>query len=122
ADRRFAWMIAAVLIGLPCAVAAFAKHGGTYNSLLLVFVPMTAVCIAALPGLVDLIVGSALPVLTALVLSLFLGASIWGGTFATPAADNWAFKSSHGDKKYESLVDWVAKSNLKVVCPDDPTI
>jgi hypothetical protein len=47
-SAKFTWLAAAVLVGTIAGLAPYAKRGGTYNSFLLAWAPMTAFCIAVL--------------------------------------------------------------------------
>ena len=124
-DPKMLWLVIATVVGSGAGVLAAAKRGGSYNSLLLGWVPMTAFCVAMIGPLLDrltardatnerpmLAVGGGW--LAALLIAVM--------TFDVPKSDLWNFEGAHGGPEFFRVVE--AAKNLKgrIACPDDPML
>jgi hypothetical protein len=121
ASRKMTWVLAAVAVGMAASIPAYAKRGGSYNSLLLGWVPMTVFCIALLPAALDRLRAMMSPVVQ-VAGGLVIGVLILVGTFCVEKSDLWNWTGAHGGAEYARVVEAVKGLNGRVVCPDDPTI
>jgi hypothetical protein len=127
------WLVAAVIVGAAAGIPAYAKRGGSYNSLLLGWVPMTAFCVAMLGGVLrrliefasrgdERIVPALGPGLTSIVGGWLIGGSILIMTFCVPRSDLWNWIGAHGGSEYGEVVEATKKLSGRILSPDDPTI
>src|SRR5262249_32913688 len=112
-STKLHWLIAAILVGTAAGVPAFAKIGGSYNSLLLAWVPMTALCVAILPDLFDRLRELNSPraplgaMLSPVLAGWFVGGLIIFQTFGVGSSDRTNWDYGHGDASYPQVVDAV---------------
>lgn len=145
-DPKRLWLHSAAAVGGAAGVLAFAKHGGTYNSLLLGWIPMTAFILLTLPGLIDRWYARLtddvpadnaadapgpvrVPVwdFTRLaylgLFAIFLGSVVYTNHYGVPLAGRWAFDGGHGtSESRENMIRLVQRLEGKVIVPDDPTL
>jgi hypothetical protein len=121
-SRAGTWILASVLIGSAAGVISFAKHGGSYNSLMLAFAPMTALCILMLPRAIRWLCDRHTMLWTRLAMSVLLALALIVSTLAVPMSDRWAGAVGHGTDGYDKTIATAARIRGRVMCPDDPTI
>jgi hypothetical protein len=144
-DAKRLWLHSACAVGGAAGIVAFAKHGGTYNSLLLGWIPMTAYILYTLPGLMNALYArlvaddvladgadvaasrASIWDFTRLVFfalfALLLGAIVYTNHYGVPLAGRWAFDIGHGTSESRAnMINLVKKLNGKVLVPDDPTL
>jgi hypothetical protein len=122
------WLVASLAVGAATGTFAFAKAGGSLNSLLLAWVPMTAFTIAKLSEVLQSLRDAGDdrrplgPLLTPLVAGCLLAVVIVVQTFGVrPASSiNWGY--GHGDAAHAQVVEAVRQLNGHVASVDDPTI
>jgi hypothetical protein len=127
------WLLAAAVVGAAAGIPAYAKRGGSYNSLLLGWVPMTAFCVAMLGPVLRRIVEFAKPGdervrpalgpgLTCIVGGWFVALLVLVMNFAVPKSDFWKGHGAHGGPEYWSVVAAARDLPGRIVAPDDPTV
>lgn len=127
------WLLAAAVVGAAAGIPAYAKRGGSYNSLLLGWIPMTAFCVAMLGPVLTRIIEFAKPGdervrpalgpgLTCIVGGWFVALLVLAMNFAVPKSDFWKGHGAHGGPEYWSVVAAARDLPGRVVAPDDPTI
>jgi hypothetical protein len=145
-DPKRLWLHSACAIGGAAGVVAFAKHGGTYNSLLLGWIPMTAFILLTLPALIDRLYARLAddapsdnaadgpgPVRVPIwdftrlaylgLFAVFLGSVVYTNHYGVPLAGRWAFDGGHGtSESRENMIKLVKRLDGKVLVPDDPTL
>src|SRR5262249_32177039 len=115
-DPKFSWLAAAIIVGSLACIGPFAKRGGTYNSMLLAFAPMTAFCIAGLGWLFDRLSDPNISLAWRILASIFAAATIRSMTLSTPKSDLWNFTGANGDKTYSAAFHAAAKLDGTVIC------
>ncbi len=120
-DQAVVWSLAAVAALAAAGVPAYAKAGGTVNSLLPSFVAMSAFTCAALPAVAARLARRrwALRVAAAAVLGV---AVVSDATTVDGSGMKYAERRRDGDAGWADLVGYVAATPGQTVCPDDPTI
>jgi hypothetical protein len=143
-ERRgpLAWLVAAALIGALAGIPAFAKRGGTFNSLLLGWVPMTGLCVAVLGGVLERLVVpvpsddgdrpnedddddgllALRPGVVKLLGGWFIAILLLLTTFCVPKSDLWDWSGAHGGREYQAVIDAARRLDGALIVPDDPTI
>lgn len=121
-DPKLLWLLSALLVGSGVGVIAYAKYGGSYNSLLLGFIPMTAFCIALLEPMLRRLLDTSVSDVTRLAGGWLIGLLIVVTTFSVPNSDLWNFEGAHGGRDYTAAINSVRELKGRVICPDDPTI
>ena len=120
-DPVVQWSLAAVAVLTAAALPAFAKQGGTVNSLLPSFLAMGAFCCAVLPALAARLKARRWPLRLAVAALLAV----------VPASDALTVDGGgmrrvvsrrNGDEGWADLVGYVAAFPGRTVCPEDPTI
>ncbi|MBC8108164.1 MAG: glycosyltransferase family 39 protein [Anaerolineae bacterium] len=121
-DPKMLWLLSTLLIGCGVGIIAYAKYGGSYNSLLLGFIPMTAFCIALIDPVLRRLSDTSANEITRLAGGWLIGLLILVTTFSVPNSDLWNFEGAHGGRDYAAAVNSVRKLKGRVIIPDDPTI
>ncbi|CAN5613475.1 hypothetical protein BH09PLA1_BH09PLA1_13260 [soil metagenome] len=121
-DAKMRWLLAALGIGCGAGMLAYAKRGGSYNSLLLGFIPMTAFCVALIGTTLRRLTDYSADVIAKLIGGWLIGLLIVISTFGVPNSDLWNFAGAHGGPEYSNVVVAAGDLSGRVVCPDDPTI
>jgi len=121
-DSKLRWLIATLVVGCGAGILAYAKRGGSYNSLLLGFIPMAAFCVAMIEPMLRRLTDSTISPVVRLVGGWSIGLFIAISTFGVPNSDLWNFDGAHGGPDYASVVKTARELEGDVICPDDPTI
>lgn len=121
-DPKLAWLLITMVIGGLMGIVAFAKQGGNYNSMLMVYAPMTAFCMLMLPATIDLLVNLDLskPMLafTGVTMAMLLATT----TFGIPMSGRLASTHASNTSDYSKVIAAAKKLDGKLLCPEEPTI
>lgn len=119
---RVLWLTVATVIGCIVSVASFAKHGGSYNSLLPGFAAMTGLTILLLPGVLDMLAQPQFSLLSRTLMSVMLGLVLCATTFGIPSSWQAAFDMTSNTDNYQYAI--IQATNLPglVICPEEPTV
>ncbi len=121
---KFTWLLVACLLGAGAGVIAYAKRGGSYNSLMLGWMPMTVIVAALIGPTLRAIVATfaerrpIVPITAGTVTAALILAT----TFGVPSSDKWNWNFSQGGDEYPAVVAFAQSLEGRVICPDDPTI
>ncbi|HVT89546.1 MAG TPA: hypothetical protein VHD56_11885, partial [Tepidisphaeraceae bacterium] len=103
-DSKTKWLFASMIIGGGMGILAFAKHGGTYNSLLMVYAPAAAFCMLKLPQAVEVMMTSKINLITRAVCSVSLAFMLTGTAFGTPLMWRLAFDHASNTEDFAKAV------------------
>jgi hypothetical protein len=121
-DAKMRWLIAALVVGCGAGMLAYAKRGGSYNSLLLGFIPMAALCATMIDPMLRRLTDPSTSAMPRIIGGWAIGLFIAISTFGVPNSDLWNFEGAHGGPDYATVVQTVRNLKGNVICPDDPTI
>jgi hypothetical protein len=121
-EDKILWIHAATLAGGAASMLAFAKHGGSFNSLLLGFVPMIAFSVIMLPRVLRLVSEQQLPLFGRVGVPITLGLCFLATTFGVPRSEDFAFHDTWGSDSYGEMIRFARTLHGRVISPDDPTI
>lgn len=121
-DDKSKWLYAAMIIGGGMGILAFAKQGGTYNSLLMVYAPMAAFCMLKLPLAVDLILQIPMGLFGRVACSLSLPFMLSATATGTPITMRMAFTHASNTPDFKKAVALAKSLDGRVVCVDEPVI
>lgn len=124
-EPKMLWLVVATVVGAGAGIMAAAKRGGSYNSLLLGWVPMTAFCVAMIGPMIERILSRATVVeqrLGAIGSAWFVALLILVMTFDVPKSDLWNFTGAHGGPEFPQVVEAVKNLKGRMTCPDDPML
>ena len=120
-DPAVGWCLASVAVLTAAALPAFAKQGGTVNSLLPSFLAMSAFTCAVLPELAARLSGRGWGLRLAAAIVLFV-VPISDAVTVDGGGMKYAERRRNGDAGWADLVGFVASVPGRTVCPEDPTI
>jgi hypothetical protein len=121
-EPKMNWLLAATVILGLASTLAFAKRGGSYNSLMLGFAPMIAFCIIALPRVIGLLADPNFPRITRGATSAVLGLLFLATTFGIPRSNDFVFHAVWSNGNYREMIKIAKSLPGHVISPDDPTI
>ena len=121
-EPKMRWLIAALIVGCGAGMLAYAKRGGSYNSLLLGFIPMAAFCVAMIDPVLRRLSDSSSSATARIVGGWLVGLFITISTFCVPNSDLWNHGGSHGAVQYSTVIETIRGLKGRVVIPDDPTL
>jgi 4-amino-4-deoxy-L-arabinose transferase-like glycosyltransferase len=120
---RVRWLLAALICTIPASIVAFAKDGGSSNSLIPALVSVGAFCGWRGPVAFALLRDGARPLRLRIVAGVILGFMLFAHVYPVPGAISKAgLKGGHGVHERARVIAEARSLPGKVVCPDDPTI
>jgi hypothetical protein len=120
---RCRWLLAALICTVPTSLLAFAKDGGTANSLIPALLSVGAFCAWRTPVALALLRDASRPVPLRIALGILLGIILFAHAFPDPRVLSLgSLKGGHGVQDRGLVVAEARSLPGKVVCPDDPTI
>ena len=120
-DPVIAWALAALAILTAASVPAFAKYGGTVNSLLPSFLAMGFFCCAILPAVADRLRPRPVALRVAAA-AVFVLLPISDATTVDGGGMKAVLRRFNGGEEWADVVGLVRSLPGRTVCPDDPTI
>lgn len=121
-EPRLGWLLISMVIGGAMGIVAFAKQGGNYNSLLMIFGPMTAFCMMLLPRVMQMLSGAQVPFLARFTVSLVLALAMLTTTFGVPMSMRLAFTHAGNTSDYFRAIEIARNLEGTVLCPEEPSI
>jgi hypothetical protein len=120
---RVRWLMAALICTVPASIVAFAKDGGSSNSLIPALLSVGAFCAWRAPVVVALLRDATRPLALQLVAGIVFAFMLFAHAYPVPGAlSKEALKGGHGVNERALVIAEVRSLPGRVVCPDDPTI
>lgn len=120
---RVRWLLATLFCAIPASVVAFAKDGGSSNSLIPAFLSVGAFCAWRAPVALALLRDAARPLPLRTIGGVIFGFMLFAHVYPVPGALSKAgLKGGHGVNERALVIAEARSFTGKVVCPDDPTI
>ena len=126
------WLFVATILGSAAGCMAYAKRGGSYNSLLLGWIPMAALTLYALPTIVSLLGSKRTDPVTRLGIAVAMAAALLATNLGVPGSETWGlgkmladgsrYVTSSANPGWAKMIEVAKTWQGKVVSPTDPTI